>query len=438
MINTLKSVYLVGAGGIGLSAVGKLLLKKGVKISGSDISDSEIVQELVDLGATIQIGHQAENISDSLDLVIYSDAVPEDNPDRLAAEDAGVKQMSYFQFLGELSKSYQTVVVSGTHGKSTTTAMLGKILEAAGLDPTVIIGTKVPGWELGNLRLGSSDLLVVEGCEHMAHMLELSPAAAVLTNIEEEHLDYYQDLDHIRETFQKFVDQIPQNGFVVRNADDPESMKLKTTNREDIMYSLKDKPNDLKLQIPGDFNLSNALAAMKAAEKLGVGSEASIASLTEFQGVWRRFERVGQCHQADIVSDYAHHPTAIKKTLEAARELFPNKKMIVCFQPHQQARTRDLFEDFIDAFDQADVLIMSEIYEVTGRSDDQEPISSRDLVYSIEDYDMSQGKSRDLVYAEDLSAAERELRDRIKSGDVVIVMGAGDIDQVARSISKPL
>jgi UDP-N-acetylmuramate--alanine ligase len=426
-------IHIIGIGGIGVSAVAKLMLQQGVSVSGSDATASDLTQELIDLGATVSIGHDASNLPNDVELVIYSDAVPEDNPERQAAAEQGIEQLSYFKYLGQLSKNYKTIVVSGTHGKSTTTAMLGKVLEAAGLDPTVVVGTKVPGWELGNLRIGSSDLLVVEGCEHMAHMLELDPWAVVLTNIEEEHLDYYRDLDHIRNTFQELVDKVPKDGFVVRNTDDSESMRLKVKVK-DLVYSLKSKPDDLELQVPGDFNISNALAAVAASEQLSVDPDIALKSLLEFSGVWRRFEIVGQFEGATIVSDYAHHPTAIKKTLEAAREKYSGQRLVVCFQPHQHSRTRELFDDFIDAFDPADILILSEIYEVAGRTEDEEPISSRDLVYSIQDYDVPQGNSREVVYVENLNEAERELRDRIKEGDLVVVMGAGDIDEVARNL----
>lgn len=429
-MNKLKKVHLIGAGGIGISAVGKLLLQRGVEVTGSDVIDSDTLRELEMAGATVSIGSDQKRVS-NVDLVIYSSAVPEDDPERAAAG----KQTSYFEFLGELSKEYKTIVVSGTHGKSTTTAMLGLILEAAGLDPTVVVGTKVPGWELGNLRVGQSEYLVVEGCEHMAHMLGLHPEIVVLTNIEAEHLDYYRDLDHIRETFQKFVDQVPQSGFVVRNADDSESMKL-SVGSEDLTYSLGDKPAELELQIPGEFNVANALAAMTAATKLDVDQAVALKALSEFPGVWRRFERVGQFAGAEIVSDYAHHPTAIGKTLEAAREHFPDQRLVVCFQPHQHARTRDLFDDFIEAFELADELIVSEIYDVVGRHDKVEDISSRDLVNTIQEFDQSQSVSRDVLYAADLKEAEQMLRERVQSNDIVIVMGAGDIDQVARLLAR--
>ncbi|MFH1142797.1 MAG: UDP-N-acetylmuramate--L-alanine ligase, partial [Candidatus Uhrbacteria bacterium] len=424
-------VHLIGAGGIGLSSVGKLLLQKGVLVSGSDQVSSDITNQLIDFGAKILIGHDASAFSNP-DFVIYSDAVPEDNPERQAAAKQGIKQMSYFQFLGQLSSSYKTIVVSGTHGKSTTTAMLGLILEDAGLDPTVIVGTKVPGWEFGNLRIGAGEYFVVEGCEHMAHMLELNPNVVVLTNIEAEHLDYYRDLEHIRDTFQEFVDKVPKNGFVVRNADDPESMKLKIQTKE-LVYSSKDKPDDLQLQVPGGFNVANAMAAMRTAVELGVDPQVVEKSLSEFPGVWRRFERVGQFQGAEIISDYAHHPTEIQKTLEATKEEYPDQRLLVCFQPHQHSRTKELFEDFIDAFDSADELIVSEIYGVVGRTEDDD-ISSRDLVYAIQDFDVSQGKSREVAFAEDLNQAECELRNRVQQGDLVIIMGAGDIDQVARKL----
>jgi UDP-N-acetylmuramate--alanine ligase len=431
MINELKKVHLIGAGGIGLSAVGKLLLHQGKQVSGSDVARSEIVDDLESAGATVKIGHDVVNLAEDTGLVIYSSAVPEDNPEREAAQKQGIKQLSYFEFLGELSKQCTTIVVSGTHGKSTTTAMLGLVLEAAGLDPTVVVGTKVPGWELGNLRVGKSKYFVVEGCEYMAHMLELHPEIVALTNIEEDHLDYYRDLEHIREAFQSLVDKVPKNGFVVRNADDLETMKLKIK-AEDITYSLKDKPANLKLQVPGDFNVSNALAAISVATKLGVEFSVIEKTLNDFLGVWRRFERVGQFEGAEIVSDYAHHPTAIKKTITAAKEFFPDQRVVVCFQPHQHARTRELFDDFLDAFDGVDELIVSEIYDVAGRAEGAEDISGHDLVYAIEEFDQLQGVSREVIFAEDLNKAEQELRERVKSDDVVIVMGAGDIDQVAR------
>ncbi len=422
ILNKLKRVHLIGAGGIGVSAVGKLLLQKGIKVSGSDVVDSDTLRELEQAGATVLVGSDPALVAD-VDLVIYSSAVPEDDSERVAAS----KVLSYFEFLGELSQEYKTIVVSGTHGKSTTTAMLGLVLEAADFDPTVIVGTKVPGWELGNLRVGQSEYLVVEGCEHMAHMLELHPEIVVLTNVEAEHLDYYRDLDHVRETFQKFVNQVPKNGFVVRNADDSESMKLKVA-VEDILYSLKDKLEDLKLQVPGEFNISNALAALTTATKLGVDQKVSVQTLSKSPGVWRRFERVGEFKGAQIISDYAHHPTAIRKTLEAAREYFSDQRLVVCFQPHQHARTRELFDDFVEAFELADELIVSEIYDVVGRRDKNEGVSSKDLVEAMKD--------QKAVYVSDLTEAEQMLRERVRSNDIVIIMGAGDIDQIARNLCK--
>ena len=195
-----------------------------------------------------------------------------------------------------------------------------------------------------------------------------------------------------------------------------------------MTYSLSEKPVKLKLQIPGDFNLSNAMAAFRTAEKLGVRFDTIESTLEQFKGVWRRFERVGEFKGAQIISDYAHHPTAIKKTLEAAREFFPNQRIVVCFQPHQHARTRDLFDNFVKAFELADELIVSEIYDVVGRRDDVEDISSKDLVTAI--------KNQKATYASDLVEAEQMLRERVRSNDIVIVMGAGDIDQVARNLCK--
>jgi len=430
MLDKLKKVHLIGAGGIGVSAAGKLLLNRGVKVTGSDASDSDILCELEAAGAEVVVGSNPD-WAKTADLVIYSSAVPEDDPEREAAQ----KQLSYFEFLGQVSKNYKTIVVSGTHGKSTTTAMLGLVLEAAGLDPTVIVGTKVPSWELGNVRIGKSDLLLLEGCEYKSHILHLDPNVVALTNIEEDHLDYFKDLDHIRDTFQEFVNKVPKSGIVVRNADDPETMKLKIR-AEDVQFSMKDQPTELQLQIPGDFNVSNALAAMSVAEQLGVDSETIISGLNAFPGVWRRFERVGQFQDSEVISDYAHHPTAVSKTLQAAKEFFPDKRLVVCFQPHQHVRVRELFDDFVESFDQADLLIMTEIFSAIGRKEEDKDISSRDLVNTIQEFDQSQGVSREVVYAANPAEAEQMLRERVRSGDVVLVMGAGDIDKVARNLCR--
>lgn len=405
MFEDIKKVHLIGAGGIGVSAVGKLFLHLGKTVTGSDGYPNEQVEMLQKAGATISIGQMADNVTEDVDLIVYSPAVPETNVERVRARELGLIEMSYPELLGEIAKQKRTIAVSGTHGKSTTTAMIGLILEAAGLDPLVIVGSKVPSWTDGNLRMGHGDFFVVEACEHMASFLNISPEFAVVTNIEMDHPDFYRDLAHVKETFAKWTAQAKE--VIAFGADDPHL-------------------EGLKLMIPGAFNLMNAHAAAAAAKRVGVSDEVIVKALNAFPGLWRRFEKIGVWHDAEIISDYAHHPTAIAATLKAAREAYPNRRIVLCFQPHQHARTKELFDEFVPSFDGADKIILVEIYAVAGRLEEEGEISSKDLVREVAK------RGKDVHYAADLDDAERQLRDAIKPEDVVIVMGAGDIDNVAR------
>lgn len=452
MLESIKNVHLIGAGGIGLSAVGKFLLHKKKRVTGSDVVPSEQVEALRKMGASIRLGHSPENIAEDVDLIIYSPAVPEDNPERAAGRERGLIEMSYPQFLGELSKLYRTIAITGTHGKSTTTAMIGLIFEAAGYDPTVIVGSKVSSWKDGNLRMGDSEILVVEACEHMGSMLHLNPEMIVLTNVEEDHLDYYKTLENIKKAFQEFLGKA--SATVVVNADDKNSVGMSgrrvvkfgtgeadycasdravKNGRQTFSISYKGESQPIELMIPGSFNMMNATAAFAATTDFGVVPEVAAKTLETFPGVWRRFERIGVHHDADLVSDYGHHPTAIKRTLEGARELFPNRRIVLCFQPHQHARTKDLFDEFIPAFDGADVLLLPEIYAVSGRLQAEGEISSKDLLEAVKKHDHDRGTSRDMWFTGDLKETGSKIRDVMKPEDVVIIMGAGDIDEVART-----
>lgn len=451
MFEGVNHVHCIGIGGIGVSALAKWFSHRGVTVSGSDKQPSLITRELEALGVVVVIG--SSELPPGTELVVYSPAVPETDPERQAAAARGVRQLSYPQALGELSRSYSTIAVSGTNGKSTTTAMLGLILEAAGYDPTVIVGSRVPGFAQGNFRPGAGRFLVVEACEYREHMLDLSPEMIVLTNIEADHLDYYRDLGHIRDAFQKFVDKLQGKGMVVTNADDAMSRTLQMDRR--VTFGLTDadvqganrqlhagaqsirvhqkQPSvdlgELRLSVPGVFNVMNALAAAAAALELGVPFETIQLTLRDFGGIWRRFERVGVMNGADVISDYGHHPTAIRGTIQAAHEFFPGRRIVLCFQPHQHERTKTLFGDFVEALQGADVVIVPEIYGVLGRTDDN-TISSRDLVDAVR----QRQPSFWISFAADLSDAERQLRAAIQPNDVVIIQGAGDVDAVARSL----
>lgn len=441
-------VHIVGIGGIGASAMAKWYLLQGAVVSGSDRSSTDITQELSDLGATIYVGHEAAHVPEGTELILYSPAVPADNPERALGTERGIPQLSYPEFLGELSKERKTIAISGTNGKSTTTAMIAKILIDAGYDPTVFLGTKSKDLLHGNFHHGHGVWMVVEACEYREHMKNIHPHIAVITNIEADHLDYYRDVNHIRDAFQQWIDTVkPFEGYVVLNGVDAKSREI--THKDAVYFeaehahsahglqsftaSIKEEGRAsqvaLSLSLPGGFNAQNAAAACAAA-KLARIPEAQIKqSLAAFKGTWRRFEHVGLWQGADVYSDYAHHPTAIRGTIQGAREYFGARRVIVLFEPHQHSRTKELFSDFVDAFQGADHVILNEIYRVAGRTEDDH-VSSQDLVAAIKE------KHPDISveYTADHEAAKAALGRVVKEGDVILVMGAGTIDEVARQL----
>lgn len=471
MFEKYKKIHFVGAGGIGVSALAKWSILDSVKVSGSDAAQSEITDELQKMGARIftppkagQVGHKKENVPPDADLIIYSDAAPKDNPERKNK----ILQKSYYEVLGDITRQKKTIAVSGTNGKSTTTAMLGKILIDAGLDPTVIVGSKFKDFKYGNFHPGGGDYFVVEACEHNAHMLNLVPEYIVLTNIEADHLDFYKNLENILEHFGRYVARIPKSGFLIYNADDKNTAKLSTigyptSNGRKISYGVEESADfrfenravengaqkfdflmegramgELELQVPGLFNVYNAMAAAAMAYSLGVDFGKIKKSLAAFGGLWRRFEFIGKYKGAPVISDYGHHPTAIRATILAAREFYPERRVVLAFEPHQHHRTRALFADFTRAFDDADVVILSEIYNVAGRvSAADKNISSKKLSEAIVKYwetDEDTKREREMIYCENLAETETALRKNVKKKDIVIIMGAGDIYKVAEKI----
>lgn len=461
-------VHFIGIGGIGVSALAKMALEQGKTVSGSDIYSSEITQELENLKVPIFLKHKKDNISKDIDLVVYSTAVPEHNPERLRAKELNIIQLSYPQFLGELSRQKNTIAVSGTNGKSTTTAILGLILEKAGLDPTVIVGSKVGPWQ-SNLRMGRSDILLVEACEWQANMLSLDPSMIVLTNLEPDHLDYYRDIDHLVQTFQKYINKLPQKGVLILNADDNNLKKLKPDSQV-ITYGIKNiadvmarnilsKPGKqefdltfkgatlkscrVSIKIPGLFNIYNILSACAAAINLGVDLQTIKKTVEQFSGIWRRFEKLDAIPLPNypntrlskypiVISDYAHHPTAVKGTIQAAKDFYPDKRIVAVFQPHHHNRTKKLFNDFLKSFDNADLTIITEIYDVAGRDEDKDQdISSKDLVRAIKS-----DTRYPIYYAKNLKQTKKLILKNIQPNDLVLFMGAGDIDDVARELVK--
>ncbi len=426
-LDSYHHVHCVGAGGIGISGVMKFLFAKGVSVSGSDAKQSMITDGVVALGIPVSIGHDASNIPPNTDLVVYTEAANAENVERIAASERGIIQMGHFDFLGELSKDYRTICITGTNGKSTTTAMVGKVFIDAGLDPTVFVGSIVPGWKYGNVAVGTSDFLIIEGDESKQKMVKLWPETTAITNIEEDHLDQYHDLNHIIATFQELVDKTKGKTFV--NVEDVHSKELTGSS---IVHFDASVIGEMKLTMPGAFNRMNASAAAMVAQEYGIDRAVALKSLESFPGIWRRFERVGLFHGAQVISDYGHHPTAIQGTLEGAREFFPTNRIVLLFEPHQHNRTKELFNDFAQSFGGADVLILSEIYGVLGRTDESDIAVTSELLFDAAMKSATPPKEGH--YANNLVEAESMLRSIVKDGDVVIVMGAGDVDSVARNL----
>lgn len=543
-------IHFIGIGGIGISGLARLFLIGGkiffkkfvgtgrrpvptVMVTGSDLAQSEITQDLEKLGAEIFIGkHRKEHLfsiffnevgSSELasaascselkaprvrkkfrtapleqvrnngipNLVIYSAAVPQDNPELKEARRLKIKCLTYGQVLGQLTKQMFTIAISGMHGKSTTAAMIALILQKAGLDPTAVIGTKLKEWQGANARAGKSKYLVIEADEWQASMLNYWPQIIVLTNIEEEHLDYYRNLDHIIKTFGEYISHLPRDGYLVVNGDDenikkffspnnyhceggqPEAVgpkqsrgnklitarlprrpallqKCGTPRNDNIKLFSLQQPEVKKLRqilrVPGEYNIANALAALAVARVLQIEDQISLKVLSDFRGTWRRFEeaqfkiknlKLVLCkgRGLKIISDYAHHPTEIKATLKAARQKWPHKKIWVVFQPHQYQRTYFLFDKFVTAFDNADSLILMKIYDVAGRETNnlKKKINVKKLAAAIQKYDQTKGISRKVLTADSLAKVKQIILKNIQADNILIIMGAGDIYKLAEN-----
>ncbi len=443
-----KDIHLIGIGGIGISGLARIYLEKGYRVSGSDLVGSKITRGLEKLGAKIFIGkHKKENLSSSANLVVYNLAIPEDNPELAGARKKKIKCLTYPEALGELSKDYFTICVSGTHGKTTTTSMLASILLKAGLDPTVIVGSKLKELDGSNARLGKSKYLVIEADEYKRAFLNYHPKVIVVTNIEADHLDYYKDIDDLNSAFESFVENLFPKGILVANDEVFSSLSLQRASEAEPSAATKQSPfgefifynqgprEKIKkvLQVPGDHNIQNALAAFAVAKNLGIPDQTIFKALSKFQGAWRRFE-VKYNREVTIIDDYGHHPTEIKATLAGAQEKYPDRKLWCVFQPHQIERTRKLFQDFISSFDSADKIIIAKIFGVAGREkgDMQEEVLSKKLAIMLKD------RGLDAIYLDNFEKIVNYLSKNIKKGDVIIVMGAGTINQLTPKLIKKI
>ncbi|MFA5996786.1 MAG: Mur ligase domain-containing protein [Candidatus Paceibacterota bacterium] len=424
MTQEAKKAHFIGIGGIGMSALAQMMLGDGFRISGSDRGAGPVTELLESRGVTVIIGQKAENVPADASVVVYSDAVSEDNPERVRATELGIMQRSYFGMLGEVSKGKRTIAVSGTHGKTTTTGMLASILKDAGASPSAIVGSIVKDFGSNYLR-GDSDLLVVEACEYRDHLLELSPYVLVINNLEWDHTDYFPSLGALQETFRKAIARVPEEGVIVTDPSNPNIAPLLAAARARIVDYTNEPAYELRL--PGAFNQMNARAAAVAARIAfpSITDDGIRSSLASFQGTWRRFEYKGKsANGADVYDDYAHHPTAVKATLEALRAK-TSGKVYVAFHPHLYSRTRDLLDEFASAFSDADYVFIAPIY--AAREADDGSISSEILAERI------RATGVEAVALDSFDAIERALAEA-GNGDTVMTMGAGDIYKVADTL----
>ncbi|MCI5222939.1 MAG: UDP-N-acetylmuramate--L-alanine ligase [Candidatus Electrothrix sp. AR4] len=451
--NKQNRIHFVGIGGIGMSGIAELLLYLGYKVSGSDLRKTDITLRLEHMGGIISEGHQADRVSGA-DVVVVSTAIADDNPEVLAAREEQIPVIQRAEMLAELMRLKKFgIAVAGSHGKTSTSSLVAAILDEAGLDPTVVVGGKIDCFGGSNAQLGEGEFLVAEADESDGSFLKLSPVLEVITNIDLEHLDYYRDLDHIKETFLDFIDKIPFYGAAVVCLDDKNlASLLPQIQRRKITYGLTEqadlhatkisvtgcvneflvsyrgeKLGKIRRNSPGRHTIYNTLAAIAVALELEIEFPVIAHALEGFEGVQRRLEVKGEKQGVLVVDDYGHHPTEIRATLDAVRDGWPDRRLVVVFQPHRYTRTKGLFEEFATAFYRADVLILTDIYPAG-----EEPIEGVDSKALLEA--VKRHGQRHAYHHSDLSTLPPYLLDFILEGDLVLTLGAGSIVQVGEQL----
>lgn len=445
-------IHFIGIGGISMSGLAQIALQQGYKVTGSDRSKSHITDKLEALGAKIYIGHSAENVSGA-DLAVHTAAVKGDNPEMIAALEQGIRLIDRAEFLGAVMKKYNHAVnVAGTHGKTTTTSMLAHALINADIDPTISLGGELDLIH-GNIRTGGSDCFVAEACEYTNSFLKFYPTVALITNIEADHLDFFSGLDEIIESFRKFALLTKDCGKVIAMGEDENVKKaLNGTELDITTYGLHSDcdiyPENLKytagypsfdvckngrklctlhLNVPGTHNVLNALATIGVCEILGADIEASARGIEAFKGTHRRFEKKGFINGAIIIDDYAHHPTEIKATLSAAKA-FPHSKIRCIFQPHTYSRTRTLWNEFVQAFDDADELILTHIYAAREKFDGV--TKPEDLAEEIK------ARGINARFIDDFKDISEYIKSTAQKDEIIFTMGAGDVTELGEMIRE--
>lgn len=470
----MQHVHFIGIGGVGMSGLAQVMLARGARVSGSDPAENAATQRLEAQGATLYREQAAENIErERPDLVVVTAAIPEDNPELAAARAAGIETVSRADFLGRLMAEFRgpRIAVTGTHGKTTTTAMLASVLIAGGLDPTVLIGGEFPAIG-GNVRVGSGEVFLTEACEAYDSFLSLRPDIAVITNIDADHLDYYQTEQRVHESFRRFVEQTSREGLLVSCAEDTgvfrvlREMPVRIGPRRSLDYGLspsshrvesiwaadvelsgtgssfvarrrigeqsEERLGPLCLRVPGTHNILNALAALAVGLELNIPFEKVREGLEAFTGTERRFEVLGEGRGIVVVDDYAHHPTEIRATFAAARAAYPDRRIVAAFQPHLYSRTRDFLDEFASALAEADAILLTDIYP--AREKPIPGVSVINLTRRIADL----APDSTLLYLPDKKDVVGALKWVTQPGDLVLVMGAGDIRKVGETFAAVL
>ena len=439
--------HLIGIGGVSMSPLAEVLAGVGLKIYGSDMSESEKTEHLRSLGIKVNIGHRAENLNKDVNFVVRTAAVHDDNPEIIAARECGIPVFERTQAWGAIMRDYKNALcISGTHGKTTTTSMSTHILMAALRDPTVMIGGTLPLLQAGH-RVGKGDTIVFEACEYYNSFHAFSPTIAVILNIEADHLDFFKDLEDVKDSFRKFASLVPECGYIVANADDQNTMDaLEPLNRELITFGLSANADvyaenierkgaqtefdvmykgeyftHVSLRVPGLHNVKNALAATAAAICLGIDPTAVSYGLAGFTGAGRRFEFKGKFNGADVYDDYAHHPGELKALLDAVEPL-GYKRTILVFQPHTYSRTKALFNDFVEQLKRPDLAYLAEIY--AAREKNTLGISSADLAQKIPNS----------MYLGSFDELEKSLKFTAAPGDIILTVGAGDVYKLGEQL----
>lgn len=451
--NQNRHIHLIGIGGISMSAIAELLISHGYRVSGSDMKDSKILDKLRSYGAEIFIGHNSNNIQNP-DLVVYTAAIKGDNCERLKAKQLNITEIDRAEMLGLIMKNYKkAIAVAGSHGKTTTTSLISLILEYADLDPTIFVGGELD--EIGgNIKIGKSEHFITEACEYVEGFLKFFPFIGIILNIDEDHLDYFKDINHIKSAFRKFIDLIPREGFLIANEDDKNIKDIihdikcnlityginshSTFIAKDIIFTKDGYPvfdvefnnkniGTFKLSIPGKHNIYNALASIATSHILGVTSLEIKKYIKRFKGIHRRFDILGEVKGCKIIDDYAHHPAEIKATLEAARN-YPHREIWCVFQPHTFTRTKALLDDFARSFDDANHIIIADIY--AAREIDTGEINSKILVDRVKEYN----PKSDICYMKNFDKISEYIYENMKPGDIVLTMGAGDVCRIGKML----